>query len=203
MPTALKRLNYESWPQHARTALEADEAEEFQRKPVAPTEFEAAIEDVNARLREQSFESLTMDEFYGGRLYTGPLYVKYNAVLRALTKVPFLVGKCQKLTQGNLYTTTIHVINSCILKLGRLMHPARVYRGMAGGMLPPEFFSTRGESGDVSGRKFLGVVEFGFMSTTVDKSVALDYASSGEASAIFEMQLGMIDRGADISWLSQ
>ena len=43
------------------------------------------------------------------------------------------------------------------------------------------------------------------MSTTTERSVALTYASSqpGRAGLVFEIPMGMVDRGADISWLSQ
>ena len=49
----------------------------------------------------------------------------------------------------------------------------------------------------------LGGVEFAFMSTTTKREVALDYASRGKAGVIFEIMQGMVDRGADLSWLSQ
>ena len=50
-----------------------------------------------------------------------------------------------------------------------------------------------------------GGIEGGFMSTTLDRSVAMSYAAStgGAAGFVFEMQMGMVDRGADIGWLSQ
>ena len=43
------------------------------------------------------------------------------------------------------------------------------------------------------------------MSTTLNRDVAFEYASSSKAGAsvVFEIQQGMIDRGADLSWLSQ
>ena len=44
------------------------------------------------------------------------------------------------------------------------------------------------------------------MSTTLNRDVAFEYASSSKAagaSVVFEIQQGMIDRGADLSWLSQ
>ena len=47
-----------------------------------------------------------------------------------------------------------------------------------------------------------GGVEFGFMSTTLNGEVAREYAS-GENGLLFEIQLGMVDKGADLSWLSQ
>ena len=64
------------------------------------------------------------------------MFEKYNAVLRAFTKVPFLESKSQTLCQGNLYTTTLHCINSSVVKLGKLTVARPVYRGIAGGLLP-------------------------------------------------------------------
>ena len=39
--------------------------------------------------------------------------------------------------------------------------------------------------------------------TTTDRTVAMQYAASGATGFIFEVQQGMIDRGADVHWLSQ
>ena len=58
---------------------------------------------------------------------------QYNAVLRARTKVPFLVDDCEKLCKGNMYTTTLHAINSAVLKLSKLTGVRKVYRGVGGG----------------------------------------------------------------------
>jgi len=42
------------------------------------------------------------------------------------------------------------------------------------------------------------------MSTTTERAVAMAYASSGgKAGLVFEIPMGMVDRGANISWLSQ
>ena len=41
------------------------------------------------------------------------------------------------------------------------------------------------------------------MSTTLDEKVAKAYAADGAGGFVFEIQMGMIDRGADISFLSQ
>ena len=52
-----------------------------------------------------------------------------------------------------------------------------------------------------------GGIEYGFSSTTTDKEQAILYASAGakpgDAMTIFEMRMGMVDRGADLTWLSQ
>ena len=46
----------------------------------------------------------------------------------------------EKLCLGNKYTTTLHIINSAIVKLGKLMPAQKVYRGIAGGLLPDNFW---------------------------------------------------------------
>ena len=47
-----------------------------------------------------------------------------------------------------------------------------------------------------------GGVEFGFMSTTHQRAEASEYAQ-GHAATLLEMEQGLVDRGADLSWLSQ
>lgn len=44
-----------------------------------------------------------------------------------------------------------------------------------------------------------------FYSTTVDKSVALQYSKvgPGQPSLVLEMRMGMVNRGAYLGWLSQ
>ena len=41
------------------------------------------------------------------------------------------------------------------------------------------------------------------MSTTLTKDVAVSYASGNGMGLVFEVQQGMVDRGANLSWLSQ
>ena len=56
-----------------------------------------------------------------------------------------------------------------------------------------------------------GGIELGFMSTTLKKQTALGFANKkGEdgsvksvAPLVFEMQMGMVDRGAPVKWCSQ
>ena len=71
----------------------------------------------------------------------------------------------------------------------------KVYRGSANGVLPKPFWEPNEEN-------VLGGVEGAFMSTTTDRAVAMQYAASG-GGIVFEIQMGMVDRGANISWLSQ
>ena len=49
-----------------------------------------------------------------------------------------------------------------------------------------------------------GGIESAFMSTTFEREVAMHYASQpGKPALVFEIQMGMIDRGAELGWISQ
>jgi len=87
------------------------------------------------------------------------------------------------------------VINAAFAKLSKLMTAQKVYRA-PGGTLPGSFWE-RDEFGVCGG------VEFAFMSTTLKHDVAFEYASRSKAGIIFEIHQGLVDRGADLSWLSQ
>ena len=91
--------------------------------------------------------------------------------------------------------TTIHAINSVVVKMSRLTKVAPLYRGWTGATLPAKFFEA-----DAMGVR--GGVEYGFSSTTTERVQAEHYAL-GKASTLLELEMGMVDRGADISWLSQ
>jgi len=95
--------------------------------------------------------------------------------------------------RGNRYVTSIHVINSAIVKLGKLQKACKVFRGASGGLLPRQFWEA-----DQFGVR--GGVEFGFMSTTTDRSVAVAYAAGGKLGTVMECEMGMVDRCADLSW---
>eukprot|EP00966_Prymnesium_polylepis_P303707 7015698-Prymnesium_polylepis.2 len=69
---------------------------------------------------------------------------------------------------------------------------------MAGGVLPDQFWTA-------SEHNVRGGCEYGFLSTTTQGEVAFQYAAQQDAGAgiVFEIQMGMIDRGASLQWLSQ
>ena len=173
------------------------------REPKPPSAFSLKLDARNEQLEEKEIGKLSMQEFQAARLYTGPMYMKYNAVLRGLGEegLPKIKNKVlfegmKKLCGDNKYVTTLHCISSAIVKLSRLAKPQTVYRGLAGRVLPSEFWLGQGHGG----------VEFAFMSTTADREVAMEYAKAKEkeaASCVMEVKMGMIDRGADLSWLSQ
>ena len=226
------------------------------RAPMPIDELERHVAEQSARLLEQGEPALTLEEAFGARLYTGPLYVKYNAVLRGLSAArldsPVLSLRCEmvrlccsaedaashaeaaeeaktkRLTEEpsfderkptaadeaalheytnaayeavvqriNKYTTTLHALNSAIIKLSKLTKASTVYRGVHDMVLPDQFWTPNkyGVRGGIDGA---------FMSTTLKREEAIKYAASGRtAPLIFEIQQGMIDRGADISFLSQ
>jgi hypothetical protein len=139
-----------------------------------------------ARLGEEEFAAL--------RLYTGPLYMLYNALMRDFP--PRVVEGLA----GNRFETTMFVIISGITKLAKVtpVPPKRLlYRGL-GGMLLPEQFWKRTAQG------FLGGVELGLMSTTADRSVAIQYSGHEKRRAMMlEIQAGRIDVGGSLGFLSQ
>jgi hypothetical protein len=165
---------------------------------------------------------LTKEEVIALRLYTGPMFVWYNHVLRWLRQgIPYddaLLKKGEswsswheqrkypahwpntKNAEEMLYVpfrTTIHVLNSAIIKLSRTQKARKVYRGTKGGVLPQQFWTPNHQN-------VRGGIELGFMSTTTDRKVALGYAKSEDTpSVVFEMQMGMVDRGAPLKWCSQ
>ena len=135
-----------------------------QRRPIAELTVDMDAK-VNGQLRDLGEPKMIVEEAMGLRLYTGPLFVKYNAVLRGLnSKVAFLqkalVGYCcdaataEQFANGtityadakiklNRFTTTLHVINSGIVKTSKLTYAGKVYRGVSGLEMPPEFWRCR------------------------------------------------------------
>ena len=82
-------------------------------------------------------------------------------------------------------------------KLGKIQSAAKVYRGISGGVLPDAFWTP-------NEMNVKGGVEYAFTSTTLDRKVAMTYASyKGSSQTVMEIQMGMVDRGADLSWVSQ
>ena len=171
------------------------------REPKPPSAFLLKLDARNELLEEKESSKLSMQEFQAARLYTGPMSMKYNAVLRGLGEdgLPKSEENVQsenmkRLCGDSRYVSTLHCINSAIVKLSHLAKPQTVYRGVAGRVLPSEFWLGQGG------------VEFAFMSMTADRDVAMRYAkaeSKNDASCVMEVNLGKVDRGADLSWLSQ
>ena len=102
---------------------------------------------------------------------------------------------------ANLYSTSIHTLVSACQKLARKTKiPAgrKVFRGLGRTKLGAEW-SKSDARGARSG------VELGFMSTTFNRNVALEYsgAKRGTAGTILEIEVGAVDSGARLDPLSQ
>ena len=77
------------------------------RRPLPHTEFSRPWADIDAKLEVAGAPPLGLLEFHAARLYTGPMFVKYNGTLRGLPgKVPMLTKQFESICQGNTYTTT-------------------------------------------------------------------------------------------------
>ena len=115
------------------------------------------------RSPEVKRSKVTEAELVALRLYTGPMYVKYNAVLR---------GMAVATAGGTIYSSTVHLICSGLHKLSRvseLPKEMKLYRGSGGMALPSSFLEP-----DASG--CAGGTEPAIMSATPNRSVALGYS---------------------------
>ena len=136
--------------------------------------YESLLPTKNAQLREAGSQPIIIEELIGARLYTGPIFYKYNTALRAVgfgDKCAYVGEVFKKMCHGNKcarcpprsraeiarqvsttgapssrrmsrlrYATTMHVINSVIVKLAKLTAATTVYRGISGFKLPPQFW---------------------------------------------------------------
>jgi WD40 repeat protein len=132
-------------------------------------------------------------------LYTGPMFQIYNTILRRYPKENFELFE----KGDNQFSTTIFVLVSAVQKLSRFTRiplGTQLYRGLGGKMdLPDIFFQ-------VDDKGCSGYVEWGFLSTTSDRDVALGYSGVKERrpkAMVMVIETSSIDRGADISEFSQ
>lgn len=149
-------------------------------------ELEALVDHFHAKLAKQK---LSKAEVIGGRLYSGPPYVKMNGAARqASNKFPEAAFEH---LQGNRYVNAVFAAASCVVKLGRGSRiPAgrRLYRGMAG-MKLPDSFNQAGEDGARGG------TEYGFLSCTTSKEVAIAYMNAEKGLPILlSIEVGAIDK---------
>ena len=158
-------------------------------------DVETLLDYFHEKLAKRKFTRL---EIIAVRLYTGPPYVKLNGSLRASSGA-FDPGMTKHL-KGNKYVNTIFANASALRKLSfvtSIPKTRKVYRGISGYKLPSKFVQAM-EGG---GR---GGVEFAFMSTTTKMEVAVSYISSEKGLPIvFEFDVGYVDRGSTVSFLSQ
>ncbi len=146
---------------------------------------------------------LTREEMIAIVMYTGPAFVLYNAVLRQFPADIYRVFK----DGDNLFPTTIFVLVSAVNKLSRCTNippGTLLYRGLGGTLEFPDRFIRADK--DCGTPNALGFLEYGFMSTTAEKSVAVQYSGVKEGkprAGILQISPNSVDRGADISEFSQ
>jgi hypothetical protein len=109
--------------------------------------------------------------------------------------------------EDSTFITTIHALVSAVQKLASVTNMPdglKLYRGLSGEILnlPKIFFKAHANGGK-------GFTEWGFMSTTSEKHVAVHYSSNKNKVAqvslpiVLEMSVSAVDRGAYIKDLSQ
>jgi WD40 repeat protein len=132
-------------------------------------------------------------------LYTGPMFQIYNTILRR-----YPAEKFESFEKGdNQFSTTIFVLVSAVQKLSRFTRiplGTLLYRGLGGKVDLPDIFFQIDDKG------CSGYAEWGFLSTTSDRDVALGYSGVKERrlkAMVMVIETSSIDRGADISEFSQ
>ena len=151
----------------------------------------ASLRFINRGRELYRLANLRPEEVLSIHLYTGPMFMHYNAVLRR-----FPAGVLESM-KGNGYVTTVHSINSAILKLSRAtpMYPRFVYRGSSKMQLP-EALAGKDRLGRMS------IVDMGFLSLTGARDVAMRYAADGDLSMVLKVERGDCSSGAFIAGLS-
>ena len=139
-------------------------------------------------------EKLNRAEILALRLWTSPMHILYCQSLRS-AKIDLI-----RANREIPFSNTLHAINSGIIKLSRnrkLCLSRTVYRGYS------DMRPTLSEKIDDFGCR--GGVEIAILATSKDKFTALKYCSKQAQGCSFfmEAELGQVDRGADISWLSE
>mmetsp|Transcript_89171 Transcript_89171/g.238053 ORF Transcript_89171/g.238053 Transcript_89171/m.238053 type:complete len:1095 (+) Transcript_89171:694-3978(+) len=143
--------------------------------------------------------NLTREEVISIVLYTGPMFQVYNTILRRFPEEDYEFFN----RGGNLFPTTIFVLVSSIQKLSRvqfLPEGLSLYRGLGGNVKFSQSFFECDKHG------IRGFTEWGFMSTTSVKEVAIEYSGVKKGSAhplILQIRIGGVDRGACIQDFSQ
>jgi hypothetical protein len=146
------------------------------------------------------------------------MYVVYNGLL-SRSKFPFQKNVWQHHCdhKSNLnqpkhsFLTTITVLLSALRKISlttRLPPNRLLYRGTSGRLHLPDCFWGLADGSTPETNSVRGYTEFGFQSFTRDRSIAIRYSGVYETPsrpfpAILRFKAGAIDRGADVSLISQ
>ncbi|CAK0805172.1 unnamed protein product, partial [Prorocentrum cordatum] len=146
------------------------------------------MEDKNTTPSGTGHSELIVEEAMAATLYTGPMYEKYNLVFRAKTGAPCLKERLD-------HISTLHGISSFIVNMSKITSASTLWRGSTKVHLPESL--TKKDKWNLRGG-----IEFGITSMTQDRAQAVHYAE-GAASTAFQARQGLVDRGAEMKWISQ
>ena len=144
---------------------------------------------------------LRREEVIAVILYTGPMYMIYNCVLARWFNPAAMWDTLH--SGNNLFTTTLSVLVSAVQKLSTMTvipDGLKLYRGTGGVAYLPQHFSKPDEF------NCRGMTEWGFMSCSADKEVAMGYSGAAEGrphAMVLEIEPSFVDRGAVVSDFSQ
>jgi len=146
-----------------------------------------------AKLREEEVIALI--------LYTGPMYVIYNCILAQKSQPSYIWDTLR--CGNNLYATTLGVLVSAVQKLSAVTvipDGLLLYRGTGGLAYLPDYFYEPDEC------NCRGITDYGFLSSSVHKHVALMYSGLQEGrphAMVLEIEPSAVDRGASVREFSQ
>lgn len=144
---------------------------------------------------------LRLEEVIALVLYTGPMFMIYNCVLSRWSKPATMWDTLRE--GNNLFATTLSVLVSAVQKLSAVSvipDGLKLYRGTGGLVYLPEHFTKPDEF------NCRGMCEFGFLSASSDKNVAIGYSGAVEGRPhvmVLEIEAGYTDRGAVVREFSQ
>uniref|UniRef100_A0A7S3PZY4 Mono(ADP-ribosyl)transferase n=1 Tax=Chaetoceros debilis TaxID=122233 RepID=A0A7S3PZY4_9STRA len=189
----LQRLNIHEWPKEQVFCPQP-------REPAPLDSFlEGTLTSYNEKLLAIGVPDMTLIEVIACRLHTGPMGPKFNKVLRHYGRMNNKNHEKDCPYKGNQYTTTMHVLQSAIAKLGKINPNRSAYSGVDGLLIPEcawkvdSILSTKG-----------GVLS-GLMGLTTKMDVARQYVNrdDGNVGVIFKVDMATMDRGANVTMISQ
>jgi len=173
------------------------------RPPAEHMLYGRIVDSVDEKLQcaQARKAGLRREEVISIIMYSGPMYMIYNCVLARWSNPP---SHWQTLRDGNnRFTTTLSVLVSAVQKLSAIEtipDGLRLYRGTGGLTFLPAHFTQPDE------HNCRGMTEWGFLSCTKDKNVALQFSGveRGHPHAmVLEVEPTCADRGATIIQFSQ
>ena len=151
---------------------------------------------LSIRRSESLFDTRTRFLVTCARLCTGPAYKRLNDSLREALRIRS--SDAGKNACGE-FKATCSAINSGLKKLARVTPLAidrLLYRGLSDRAFDQKLLTADGKCVTKC------FVDAGFSSATPNLKTALSYAGE-KSSTILKIQTGGIDRGAQVSWISQ